>query len=258
MFSVAFLHAIRQHEIRTIVRHFPPGARVLEIGGGTGYQASLLAERGFAVSSIDVADSNYAADRVFPVTVYDGKRFPFESGTFDVVFSSNALEHIADLEQIHRESRRVLKPQGYCVHVMPTAAWRFWTSLTYCLEGLQRMAALLPGLLPKRLTLHELLNPLRVCLRIARLARDYAVPPRHGEIGNVVTELWTFSRRYWEAHFRRQGFTLSLVEPGRLFYTGHMVLGPRWTLASRERASAWLGSACILYKTRPAEAAAAK
>ncbi len=41
----------------------------------------------------------------------------------------------------------------------------------------------------------------------------------------------------------------------RLFYTGEMILGPRWSMASRHGAARLLGSACILYDVRPREAA---
>lgn len=251
MFSIEFLHAIRQYEIRKIVRHISPGAHVLEIGGGTGFQAKLLAEHGFQVASIDVADSNYKESLVFPVTVYDGQTFPFEDRTFDVVFSSNALEHIPDLEQIHRESRRVLKPGGYCVHVMPTAVWRFWSSVTHYVELVQEWTALCPGLVPKHLNRSGLTDPLSVLSRMWRLVKGYAIPPRHGETGTVMTELWTFRRRHWEHHFLRAHFALTCVEPMGLFYTGQMVLGPRWRMASRERTALFLGSACVLYKVRP-------
>lgn len=251
MFSIEFLHAIRRYEIRKIICHFPPGAHVLEIGGGTGYQAQLLAEHGFKVASIDVSDSNYKDSRVFPVTIYDGKTFPFEDRTFDIVFSSNALEHIFDLEQIHRESRRVLKPGGYCVHVMPTAVWRFWSSVTHYVELLQEWAALCPELVPKHLSRSGLMNPLSVLSRMWRLAKGYAIPPRHGETGTVITELWTFRRRYWENHFRHAHFALACVEPMGLFYTGQMVLGPHWRMSSRERTASFLGSACVLYKVQP-------
>ena len=67
MFSIEFLHQIRRHEIAFVERHLPPGIRILEIGGGTGFQAKLLAEHGYDVASIDIPQSNYAEERVFPV-----------------------------------------------------------------------------------------------------------------------------------------------------------------------------------------------
>ena len=44
---------------------------------------------------------------------------------------------------------------------------------------------------------------------------------------------------------------LDAVHPMGLFYTGHMVLGERWGMQARERASKWLGSACVLYRVSP-------
>jgi uncharacterized membrane protein YfcA len=86
---------------------------------------------------------------------------------------------------------------------------------------------------------------------IAKLVLVYAVPPRHGETGNAFTEIASFGVSAWRRHFREQGFDVAAVIPMGLFYTGHMVLGARWSLASRERAARWLGSACVLYRVVP-------
>jgi glycosyltransferase involved in cell wall biosynthesis/SAM-dependent methyltransferase len=251
VFSTEFLHIVREYEIEEIAKHFPPGASILEIGGGTGFQARQLTDRGYKVTAIDVAASNYKNDRVFPVIDYDGKVFPFEDGTFDVVMSSNVLEHIVDLAQLHRESRRVLKPDGYCVHVMPSAVWRFWTGVANYVELFQRWGMLLPDLLPRRLGLAELKRPVHGLWRMAQVLRAYLVPVRHGEVGNAMTELWTFSRRYWVRHLRRHNCAIIAMAPMGLFYTGHMVLGKRWSMRWRQRAASVLGSACILYKIKP-------
>jgi SAM-dependent methyltransferase len=251
VFSTEFLRIVREHEINAIIPHLTPGASVLEIGGGTGYQARRLADHGYKVTAIDVAASNYKEDRVYPVLDYDGKTFPFADGTFDIVVSSNVLEHIGDLAQIHGESRRVLKSDGYGVHVMPTAVWRFWTGIASYVELFQRLGSLLPELLPRRLRLGELIRPVHGLWRIGQVLRAYAVPPRHGEVGNAMTELWRFSRRHWVRHFRQHSFVIMRVEPMGLFYTGHMVLGKRWSLRSRERVASLLGSACVLYKVKP-------
>src|SRR5436309_5227023 len=108
MFSLEQLDAIRTAEIEKIASFFPPKARVLEIGAGTGQQASELARRGFDVIAIEISNSSYAAHRVFPITDYDGSSIPLPDSTFDIVFSSNVLEHVADLERMHLEIRRVL------------------------------------------------------------------------------------------------------------------------------------------------------
>ncbi len=251
MFSTEFLHIVREYEIDEICTHFTPGASILEIGGGTGYQAKQLTDRGYKVTAIDVAASNYRDERVFPVLEYDGRTFPFEDGTFDIVFSSNALEHIVDLVKLHEESRRVLKADAFCLHVMPSTSWRFWTGFASYVELLQRLSALLPALVPNSFSLSGVKRPAVGLWNMARVARAYAVPPRHGETGNAFTELWTFSRRHWVKHFRRHGFVVMSAKAMGLFYTGHMILGKHWSLRSRKLVRSVLGSACILYKIRP-------
>src|SRR5947209_11348418 len=114
-------------ELETILPLFPSGARILEIGGGTGSQALELSRRGFKVTAIDLASSAYAAHRVFPIIDYDGATIPLPEASVDVVFSSNVLEHVPDLARMHAEIRRVLAPHGKCIHVLPTHVWRFWT-----------------------------------------------------------------------------------------------------------------------------------
>jgi hypothetical protein len=65
--SLDYLDAIRVAELEKIASLFPAGGRVLEIGAGTGKQALELQRRGFEVSAIELADSNYAIHRVFPI-----------------------------------------------------------------------------------------------------------------------------------------------------------------------------------------------
>jgi SAM-dependent methyltransferase len=252
VFSVEFLHVIREYEYTKIVKRFSPGVRILEIGGGTGYQAKRLTEDGFIVDSIDIRDSNYAGQLEFPVQPYDGRNIPFSDGSFDVVFSSNVLEHVLDLPYLQAEMKRVLKPGGYCVHLMPTGAWRFWTNVAHYTELLQRLFGLAPRLIPKGFSKHALSDALSVLRLMAGTAKHYAVVPRHGETGNALSEIVTFSSRHWKRHFAKQLFTINEATPVGLFYTGHMVLGPRLSLSARQKLAKWLGSACVIYVVRPA------
>lgn len=251
MFSVEFLHVIREYEYKKIVDRFPPGIRILEIGGGTGYQAKRLTEDGFVVDSIDVPASEYAGQREFLVQPYDGRNIPFPADSFDVVFSSNVLEHVLDLPYLQAEIKRVLKPTGYCVHLMPTSVWRFWTNVAHYTECIQRLLGLAPRLLPKGVSRRALSDCMSVLRLMTITARHYAVVPRHGETGNALSEIKTFSSRHWKHHFANQRFTIDEVTGVGLFYTGHMVLGPRLSLRSRQIVSKWLGSACVIYVVRP-------
>ena len=62
--TLQHLEAIRTYELGIVLDMLPPRGRVLEIGGGTGWQARALENRGYDVSAIDIASSNYRANRV--------------------------------------------------------------------------------------------------------------------------------------------------------------------------------------------------
>src|ERR1700722_17640350 len=95
------LAMIRAAEIQRIVPCFRPRARILEIGAGTGQQALEISRRGFDVEAIQIPASGYRETRIFPVIDYDGRHIPFPDSSFDIVFSSNVLEHVPNVSQLN-------------------------------------------------------------------------------------------------------------------------------------------------------------
>ena len=252
MFSIVHLNTLRGAEVERVVAWFAPGARVLELGAGTGQQSRALAARGFAVEAIELAESNYAGDRLFPITDYDGRHIPFPDRSFDVVYSSNVLEHVPDLAQIHKEIRRVLRSDGRVVHVLPTHAWRFWTTISAFPTGVQCAAASSSQLRPHwPPSISEARRLLGAGLQAGRHLGSAFRQRRHGERGNLLTETWLFLPELWRRNFRRNGFEVLRDEPMGLFYTGNMTFGARWSLAKRARLARVLGSACHIFELQP-------
>ena len=251
MYSIEHLNALRAAEITKIVRYFPQVARVLEIGAGTGRQAMELANRGYSVEAIEIPESKHAAERVFKIVDFDGRQIPFPDASFDVVFSSSVLEHVPDLAQMHREIRRVLKPDGCAIHVLPTHNWRFWTIVSSVPKSIQQAFASKSELLP-RLShpVLELKRLLHAWFQFAKHLARVFVHPRHGERGNAISEIWLFRPSWWRRNFRENGFAIVQDEPMGLFYTGNLTFGARWDLAKRARLAKTLGSACHLFKLR--------
>lgn len=252
MFSIDFLNVLRKAEIDKIVPLLPAGARILEIGAGTGQQALELSRRGFDVTAIEIATSNYAVERMYPIVDYDGCRIPFPEREFDVVFSSNVLEHVRELSTIHAEIKRVLRPGGICIHILPTHAWRFWTTLASYPDALVVLTASLPGLVPRSIGRPEVKRLALHGYRTLRRIAGCCLPRRHGERGNVISELWLFHPGWWRRNFGDNGFAVVRDEPMGLFYTGHMLMGAKWPLERRAKFARIAGSACHVFTLRAA------
>ncbi len=252
MFNIEHLNAIRAAEIEKIVSHLRPGARILEVGAGTGQQTKMLWERGFDVTALEMSSSNYADNRVVPITDYDGRHFPFDDATFDIVFSSNVLEHVPDLTQMHAETARVLRPGGYALHIMPTHVWRFWTTVSTFPDAGLYIREALPEALPRwPFGWSEAMRLGRVGLRIMRHAAAPFFQRRHGERGNTLSETFLFHPDWWRRNFRANGFEIVGDEPMGLFYTGNMVRGLAWPIARRAGLATRYGSACHLFEVKP-------
>jgi ubiquinone/menaquinone biosynthesis C-methylase UbiE len=104
-----------------------PGARVLEVGPGTGYYALPVARWLGPDGRLDVLDiqqemldhtlgraaeegiSNISAVRA------DARELPFDDDTFDAAYLVTVLGEIPDQEAALRELRRVVKPDGRIV-----------------------------------------------------------------------------------------------------------------------------------------------
>jgi SAM-dependent methyltransferase len=245
--SISYLNALRRLEIEQLLPSFPARARILEFGAGTGEQARFLADHGFDVVAIDLANSNYAGHRVFPVVDYDGRQIPLPDRSVDVIFSSNVLEHVENFEEISAEFRRILKPDGFAVHVLPTAGWRFWTFVT---EMAASVAAI--GALPFDVA-HppEGFSRGKVVVRDLRRVASGFVPRGHGTSAEGLTELWTFSSPAWLRRFKRHGFDVLEHRPIGLFYTGTLLVGAEMPLTTRRLLSRFLGSATRIYKVKP-------
>jgi SAM-dependent methyltransferase len=233
--SVEFVNAIRTLELETVIEELPPHAKLLEIGAGTGVQALELDRRGFDVTAIDLPSSNYREQRLWPIVDYDGRHIPFPDGAFDVVFSSNVLEHVADLPALHAEIRRVLKPAGECVHILPTHHWRLWTTGSAFAAAAKHLVRSRSG---------------RDLRRAAGSALMALRQKRHGERGNLVTEYWYFRPGWWRRNFRDNGFEIVSDRPMGMFYTANDVLGSRLAVERRRRWARLLGSATHLFRLR--------
>ena len=209
--TMEHLKNIRVYESELLINDLSKNTSILEIGAGAGWQAEVLNAHGYDVQAIDIMDTNYKESQVFPVIDYDGHKIPFKNNAFDVVFSSNFLEHIPHIVEFQMEIRRVLKDDGICIHLLPTSSWRFWTNLTVMLKKLKFASV-------------------------------------HGETAsNILSELYYFSKGYWDKLFLNSGWKIKQYKSNKIFYTGASLMDNRLSIKQRKKLSKYLGSSCHYY-----------
>lgn len=103
------------------------GSWVLDVGGGPGYFAEAFTRHGARYTALD-ADLGELSGRGEPLpgtVLGSGMQLPFADGSFDVVYSSNVLEHVPEPWAMADEMIRVAKP-GALVFVSYTLWWGPW------------------------------------------------------------------------------------------------------------------------------------
>jgi SAM-dependent methyltransferase len=93
-----------------------PGARLLEIGAGTGLDSSYFQEEGFGVVAADLSTAMVELCRAKGIEahVMDFLHLDFPAGSFDAVFAMNCLLHVPnhDLPAVLAAVRVLLRPGG--------------------------------------------------------------------------------------------------------------------------------------------------
>jgi SAM-dependent methyltransferase len=101
----------------------PSGTKILDFGCGSGKLVKNLISLGYDVRGCDIRPywegglgSEIGSLSTISMTPY---RLPFEDDSFDVVVSTSVFEHAQNTEEIFRELHRVLRSNGYSMHLYP-------------------------------------------------------------------------------------------------------------------------------------------
>ncbi len=91
------------------------GARVLELGCGTGLILARVAEIADQVVGIDLSEgmAQHARERGLDVHIGSVCDLPFDDDQFDLTYSFKVLAHIPDIDAALREAARVTRPGGH-------------------------------------------------------------------------------------------------------------------------------------------------
>lgn len=134
-----YWHKRRFQEVGKLIE--PKSGRILDIGSADGVFTKVILDKSKAeeVVGIDVLKKSidwskrHWKDKRLKFLVADAHKLPFASASFDGAVALEVLEHVASPEKVLGEIKRVLRPGGYAVFLVPTDnflfkfIWFFWT-----------------------------------------------------------------------------------------------------------------------------------
>ncbi len=114
-----------ERRLRFLLSKVRAGDRALDVGCGVGEFTAAMATAGAHAIGVDVAEAALRRARArhpgveFRLVPFDGP-LPFEDGSFELVWASEVIEHVADTARWLSEIRRVLVPGGRLLVTTPS------------------------------------------------------------------------------------------------------------------------------------------
>lgn len=115
-------------EVKNDLDKLPQGAKVLDLGCGTGHLCEFIRDKGFEVVGLDPSEGmlGHARENFPNIEFVEGVsvKLPFDEGTFDYVVSIEVLRYLneKDVEETYKEVYRVLKSGGF-FHITHVNKW---------------------------------------------------------------------------------------------------------------------------------------
>jgi SAM-dependent methyltransferase len=116
-------------ERRLVLERVGKNKAVLEIGAHTGYFSERLRNAGCTVTAVEMdpvaaKKAESRVDRIIVGDIEDPKVFGQITETFEVILFMHVLEHFVDPWRMLRESRKLLRPGGTLIVLLPNVgAW---------------------------------------------------------------------------------------------------------------------------------------
>jgi SAM-dependent methyltransferase len=219
---------LRSREIRGILGNFPKNFfdNGLELGCGSGHHSRQLTYycKHLTATEYDAAKITACETEKISFAAADAQNLSeYASGSMDLIYSSNMIEHLPRVDNCLRECSRILKEGGIIVHTVPNRTWKLFHLLMFFPVLMRGLLFRLPCLRQRRkknvIAARDTLdNNLRSSQPKSLLSRCW--PEVHGISKTHWQEFAAWGEKKWLAIFDRN--ELDVLQIVRLpFYYGH-------------------------------------
>ena len=182
-----------------------PGARVLEVGCGTGnYIAALAQTLGCTAYGLDPSIemlSRFCSEKVHCL-MGRAEELGFADATFHLVYSVDVIHHIGDKAAFYREGARVLQPGGWLCTVTDSADM---------LRRREILSAYFPETVEIELARYPCISQLEtwmnraglVSFRVSAVEEPYQVTSIHPFRDRAYSSLHLIAEEAWQAGLER-------------------------------------------------------
>jgi len=127
-----FWHRRRFEEVSSVIE--PVKGKILDVGCNDGTFSKVILDKSGAnelvgmdviKKTVNWAENHWGKIGKMKFIVADAHDLPFKSETFGAVFALEVLEHVFDPAKVLKEIKRVLKPDGYAVFLVPSDSLLF-------------------------------------------------------------------------------------------------------------------------------------
>lgn len=231
---LSHLHGFRRRELAIIFSRSPKKLfnEGLELGAGDGFQSTLLSDYVVKLISTDFYPDilNRRNTESIEYLVCDAEKLSgrFERGQFDLIFSSNLLEHLPDLEATFAGMYHILKDEGITVHIMPSPFWKLCNAALYIPNIFVLVLEILTegkGIgkvfeKAKEVKEREKGNNPKLDKTAHRSMLGILFPRPHGVSSSNFKEFFLFRKKRWKKEFEKANFELISIIKGPVF-SGH-------------------------------------
>lgn len=206
------------HEFEIFSSFVPsPSVNILEIGGGDGMKSMFFKELDYKVECVDIEPWEH---QFYPVIKIQKNQLPFETKSFDVIFSSNVITDLNDKKLFFNEINRVLKDDGIIIHEVPSSWWSFFTNFWhYVLIPQFILKSIFKTNNSSQQSTEKNTSFSQTVSKNSKLKRLFT--HSLGDNPSFIHEIFYYTKKSWKNFFKSYNYDVIESQNHTLFFTGY-------------------------------------